>query len=129
MGHCMIHKTLIVVACCALLATGFPLEAGATKPGKALKRATNTAEFADHIEDGIQISRTVDRAKDIADDDRDLEDRAKDRLDHKAKHLDLSDGIDEEDVRDRFVDNVEKEIAQEVIGNQGRKAIRRKVGP
>ena len=125
----MIHKTLTLIACCALLAAAFPFESVATNPRKALKRATNAAEFADHVEDGSQVSRTVDRAKDIADDDRDLEDRAKDRFDDKAKRFDLSDGMDEEDVRDRFVDNVEKEIAQEVIGNQGRKAIRRKVGP
>jgi hypothetical protein len=129
MGHRMIYKTLNLIACCAFLAAAFPFDAVATNPRKALKRAANTAEFADHIEDGIQISRTVDRAKDIADDDRELEDRAKDRLDHKAKRFDMSDGIDEEDVRDRFADTVEKEIAQEVIGNQGRKAIRRKVGP
>lgn len=74
---------------------------------KALKRTRNAAEFADHVEDGLEVARTVDRGKDIANDDVDLEDRAKDRLERKVSRIYLTNGIDEEEVREQFFDTVE----------------------
>ena len=118
---------LITAICCSLLVWDFIPEADGAEVRKTLKRTRNAAEFADHIEDGIQVSRTVNRAKDIAEGDIDLEDRAKNRLNRKTPRVDLTDGIEGDEIVDGFVDNVEREIAQEVVGNQARKAVRKAV--
>ena len=122
-----IQGMLVATVCCALLVAGFTPQANGAGARETLKRTRNAAEFADHIEDGIQVSRTVNRAKDIAEGDIDLEDRAKNRLNRKTPRVDITDGIDGEGIVDGFVDNVEREIAQEVVGNQARKAVRKAV--
>ena len=122
-----IQRMLVAAVCCTLLVGGFVPQADGAGTIKTLNRTRNAVEFADHIEDGIQVSRTVNRAKDITDGDIDLEGSAKNRLNRKTPRIDLTDGIDGDDVVDGFVDNVEREIAQEVVGNQGRKAVRKAV--
>ena len=122
------QRILVAAVCCSLLVGGFIPEADGADVRKTLKRTRNAAEFADHIEDGIQVSRTVNRAKDLAEGDINLEDRAENKLNRKTPRVDLTDGIEGDEIVDRFVDNVEREVAQEVVGNQARKATRKAVG-
>lgn len=123
----MMARTLITVLCGAFFVLNFVLEAEGAGARKTLKRTKDAAEFADHIEDGIQVSRTANRAKDVVEGEVNLEGKAKDRVDRKVNRIDLTNGIEGEDIVEGFVDNIEKEIAQEILEDQGRKALRKAV--
>jgi hypothetical protein len=62
----LINRIRLILICwifCGLLFTGWVSMVSAGNPMKSVNKAREAVEFAEHVEDGIEVGRTADRGK------------------------------------------------------------------